>query len=191
MIFTFGVFAGLHPKGVAFWYERAVSHPSRLWLAAEAPWEVFGPVATGDAIPDELGDRMIETAVPIGKPERLKVGWNKAEMVRGFLDLSHHYRLYITTSEGSGFIAGKCRLKAVTFIHSPREVKLEALVGHDDALKVSVNDAPSISLPERVGFQPSRIKLQLRSGWNKLALVLDNDENVDWRWLGFLAGFPR
>jgi len=189
LIFTFGVFAGLHPKGVAFWYQKAVFHPSTHWLAVEAPWEVFGPLAVGDAIPDEIGDRTIETAVPIVKPERFKVGWNEAEMVQGFLDLSHHYRLYIMTSEGSGFIAGKCRLKAVTFIHSARDVKFEALIGHDDALRVSVNDAPGIKLPDQVGFQTSRIKLQLRSGWNKLALVLANDENVDWRWLGFSLAF--
>ncbi len=189
MIFTFGVFAGLHPKGVAFWYQRRTPALSPVWLAPDVPWKVFGPVGIGQEMPDDISDQVIETAVPIVRAERFSVGWSDAEMVQGFLDLSHHYRHYIMQRQGTGFIAGECRLRAVTFVHSPRELEIEAVVGHDDAIELSLNGAPASRLPARSGLQPSRIKLHFRPGWNKLAFVLDNDENVDWRWLGFSLAF--
>jgi hypothetical protein len=73
----------------------------------------------------------------------------------------------------------------VTFIQSPRDVNVEAIFGHDDAIEIWVNDVGVVRLPAGSGFLPSIVGLRLRPGWNKLSLVLDNDENTDWRWLGF------
>ena len=56
---------------------------------------------------------------------------------------------------------------------------------------VGVNDAPVAEILGRSGFGPARLSLKLRAGWNKLDLVVDNDENVNWRWCGISLAFDR
>jgi hypothetical protein len=106
-------------------------------------------------------------------------------MLSGFLDLTHHYRRFLMAEGGTGFVAGECRIKAITWIDSPDERTLSALIGHDDAVHVSVNGAAETTLPGRTGFGASPLTLPLRQGRNELSLVLENTENVNWRWLGF------
>jgi hypothetical protein len=185
MIFTFGVFAGLHPKAVAFWYQKAPRVLSDFSLAPDAPWKIFGPVGVGQQMPNDIGGKTVQVEVPIVRTERFAAGWRDTAMSQGFVDLSHHYRHYIMQRQGTGFIIGRCRVKAVTFIQSPRDVNVEAIFGHDDAIEIWVNDVGVVRLPAGSGFLPSIVGLRLRPGWNKLSLVLDNDENTDWRWLGF------
>lgn len=189
MIFTFGAFAGLHPEAVAFWYQRPPRVLSNSWIAPDATWRVFGPVGLGQRIPDDVGGNTIEAEVPIVRTERFRVGWEDAEMAQGFVDLSHHYRHYIMQREGTGFVAGRCRLKAVMFVRSPRYANVEAILGHDDAIELSLNDARIVRLVAGSGFLPSSVQMRLRPGWNKISLILDNDENTDWRWLGFSLAF--
>jgi hypothetical protein len=183
--FRFGCFAGLRPKGVAFWYQRPEPPATGPWLAPTIPWKAFGPVARDDELPRAVDHRSRETEVALAKPERFAVRWEDVTMASGFLDLTHHYRRFLMAEAGTGFVAGACRTKAVTWIDSPEERSLDALVGHDDAVSISLNGAMETALPARMGFGASPLTLPLRQGRNELAVVLDNAENVNWRWLGF------
>jgi hypothetical protein len=184
LIFDFGIFAGLHPKAVAFWYQEPNSHSRADWIAPNSPWKVFGPVAERLALPEEIDARTYDAEVTLAKPEQFKASWEDAEMISGFLDLTHHYRHFLTTTKGTGFVAGNCKLKAVTYVYSPKRQDLEAIIGHDDQVRVSLNDQSWITIPERTGFDAERVTLSLRRGWNKLAVVIHNRENVTWRWAG-------
>ena len=79
----------------------------------------------------------------------------------------------------------------LTYIYSPSQRNVNAILGHDDRLLVRVNDAPVAEVPDRSGFGPAGLSLKLRTGWNKLDLVVDNDENVNWRWCGISLAFDR
>lgn len=185
LVFTFGVFAGLQPKSVAFWYRKAGPLRTDDWFAPGGTWKVLGPFDESGMIPEKIDDRSYETEVAFAKRERLSIRWEDASMVSGFLDLTHHYRHYLFTTKGTGFVAGVCRIRALTYIYSPAAKQVEALIGHDDAVRVSVNDELSVALEAAEGFHPSFVKLNLRAGWNKLSLLIDNRENITWRWLGF------
>lgn len=104
--------------------------------------------------------------------------------VSGFLDLTHHYRHFLTTTKGTGFVAGNCQSKAVTYVYASRAQVVEAIIGHDDLVQVFINHGKGIKLPEEIGFRPSRVKLTLRRGWNRLTVLIHNRENVTWRWAG-------
>ena len=218
--FDFGIFAGLNPKAVAFWYQLpgpagspargprrrsaagvACGQPgwgasSQLgnWRVPNARWKVFGPVDETVPIPEKIDGRTYDAEVTLAKPEQFKASWQEAEMVSGFLDLTHHYRHFLTTTKGTGFVAGSCQSKAVTYVYTPEPLDVEAVIGHDDRLQVSVNDEKGITLPEQTGFHPARVTLKLRRGWNKLSVLIHNRENITWRWAGIslaLAGDHR
>jgi hypothetical protein len=61
---------------------------------------------------------------------------------------------------------------------------VEAIIGHDDQMQVSLNDQKTITLPEQTGFQAARVTLNLHRGWNKLSVLIHNRENITWRWAG-------
>jgi hypothetical protein len=182
--FDFGIFAGLNPKCVAFWYQKPGPRPSGNWEAPNARWKVFGPVDETVLIPEKIDGRTYDAAVTLAKPEQFKASWQEAEMVSGFLDLTHHYRHFLTTTKGTGFVAGNCQAKAVTYVYTPEPRDVEAVIGHDDRVQVSLNDERSITLPEQAGFHPARVMLKLRRGWNKLSVLIHNRENITWRWAG-------
>jgi len=185
LVFTFGIFAGLQPKSVAFWYQKNGPQPTEEWFAPSVTWKVFGPFDAGNMLPEKVDNRSYETEVAFAKPEQLSVRWEDASMFSGFLDLTHHYRHYLFTTKGTGFVAGACRIKALTYIYSPVAKRVETLIGHDDAVWLTVNDEKSVPLSAGAGFYPSLVKLNLHAGWNKLAVLIDNRENITWRWLGF------
>jgi hypothetical protein len=192
LLLTFGVFAGQHPRSVAFWYERPARLEAR-WHAPPVPFKVLGPLPPTATPPETVDGRSYPVEVALAKPERFAVQWEDVTSRDGFLDLTHHFRHYVMTAKGTGFVAGPARARAETCLFSPSEGGREALVGHDDALRVEVNGAAAAELPARMGFGASRVTLPLRAGWNRLSIVLDNDENVDWRWFGFslaLRGSP-
>jgi hypothetical protein len=56
---------------------------------------------------------------------------------------------------------------------------------------VRLNDATVAEIPGRSGFGPAHLNLKFHSGWNKLDLVIYNDENVNWRWSGISLAFDR
>lgn len=183
--FTFGIFAGLQPKSVAFWYQKPGLPEAAGWLAPDVPWKVLGPFDEKAVMPEKIDERVFETEVAIAKKERLSVRWVDAEMRSGFLDLTHHYRHYLMTTKGTGFVAGACQMRAITHVYSPTAQEIEALIGHDDAVEISVNHQQRRKLPAHVGFQPSLVRLKLDRGWNEWSVLVDNRENTDWRWLGF------
>jgi hypothetical protein len=182
--FTFGVFAGQHPKSVAFWYQRPAARRATPWRAVDAPWKVFGPVGDRSALSGEVDERGVETTVPVAKPERFEVRWEDATMEGGFLDLTHHFRHYAMTSQGTGFVAGASWTRAVAYVYSPVAQTVAAILGHDDAVAVDVDGARAVDLPASSGFRPSRISLRLHAGWNTLGLAIENRENTTWRWYG-------
>jgi hypothetical protein len=188
---TFGMFAGLRPKSVAFWYQRPEAPVTSTWKAIDAPWQVFGPIGIGAGLPSRPGTGGADTEVPLARPEHMAVRWEPAEMRSGFLDLTHHYRHFLMTAAGTGFVAGRSRFKVVTAIHAARAAEVNLLVGHDDGMAVTVNGRQAATLEARVGFQADRLRIDLVPGWNELALVLDNEENTTWRWSGVSLAVDR
>jgi len=189
--FLFGVFAGQHPRSVAFWYQAPEAAAQNEWLAFDIPWRVLGPLGTETALPDAVSEETYQTTVPIKDPTPLQERWQNAEMIAGFLDLTYQFRHYAMTESGTGYVAGESRTECITYIYSPTKKTVDALLGHDDAIIVRINDFTLPLLPERSGFGPSRLSLNLRAGWNKLSLALSNEENVDWRWSGVSLALRR
>lgn len=184
LLFDFGIFAGLDPKAVTYWYQKPNSRPANNWTTPDLPWKVFGPIDEGMSIPEKMDEETYDKEVTLAKLEQFAASWKDAQMVSGFLDLTHHYRHFLTTTKGTGFVAGNCHSKAVTYVYASRARVVEAIIGHDDLLEVFINDGKRIKLPEQIGFRPARVKLTLRRGWNKLTVLIHNRENVTWRWAG-------
>ena len=184
LLFDFGIFAGLHPMAVTYWYQKPNSRPANNWTAPDLPWKVFGPIDERMSIPEKIDEETYDREVTLAKPEQFAASWKDAQMVSGFLDLTHHYRHFLTTTKGTGFVAGNCQSKAVTYVYAPKTRDVEAIIGHDDLVEVFINDSKGIKLPEQIGFRPSRVKLTLRRGWNRLTVLIHNRENVTWRWAG-------
>jgi Protein of unknown function (DUF2961) len=181
--FLFGEFAGLHPKSVGFWYQ-AGSPNEHVWAAVDVPWYVLGPVNPAidpSATPD---DRVYESSVNVAVPRSIRARWQEAEMRGGFLDLTYHFRNYIMTRDGNGFVAGRCHFQLISYINAASRQDIEAMIGQDDGAELRVNGYVVARLPEHVGFHASLVKLPLRKGRNILCVALSNDDNVDWRWAG-------
>jgi hypothetical protein len=183
LLFTFGVFAGQHPKSIAFWYQRPAGGAAR-WQVPSVPFKVLGPAGPEDLLPAVVDDRSYPVEVNLAKPERFTVRWEGVTSRDGFLDLTHHFRHYVMTEKGTGFVTGAARARAETCLFASAAGKRDVLVGHDDAVQAEVNGSPPARLGAGPGFRASRLALPLRQGWNRLSLVLDNAENVDWRWFG-------
>jgi hypothetical protein len=182
--FTFGTFADHHPKSVAFWYQAATQPAGSEWRAVDVPWNVLGPLGKGTALPDRVDERTHESEVPIHQPARFAAHWQPAEMGHGFLDLTYHFRHYVMTRDGTGYVAGKSVTRLVTYVHAAAGQTLEARFGHDDSATVSLNGRSVASLQSGAGFHASLVALPVEKGWNELAITLENDENVNWRWCG-------
>lgn len=182
--FLFGVFAGMTPKSVAFWYQFPTTPQPARWIGVDAPWKVLGPLGPETSLPDTVDDRTYKTNVAINQPTELQERWQNVQMTSGFLDLTYQFRHYALIESGSGFVAGVSRTKLTTYIDSPSKKSVDVTLGHDDEVTLQLNDNAPIHLPSRSGLGPTRISLPLHSGWNKLSLVLSNDENVNWRWSG-------
>ncbi|MBV9767275.1 MAG: DUF2961 domain-containing protein [Acidobacteriaceae bacterium] len=178
--FLFGVFAGVEPKAVAFWYQQREPDRYAEWIGPDIPWKALGPLGP-DPIP--VGDAY-ESVVPFDRPVTLRVTWQDVAMIHGFADLTYLFRHAVFTSSGTGFIAGASTTRLNTHVFSPSHRSIGALFGHDDALAVMVNGALIASFTAHQGFAASQIDLPLESGWNALDLLISNDENINWRWVG-------
>jgi Protein of unknown function (DUF2961) len=189
--FSFGVFAGLHPKSVAFWYQLPGPAPESHWTALDAPWKILGPFGLDTLLPDAVTDKTYPTAVLIKEPTNLAERWQDAEMHSGFIDATYQFRHYAMIESGTGFVAGASKIRMLTYIYSPLPRNVNAIFGHDDRLLVRLNHATVAEIPGRSGFGPVHLSLKLRSGWNRLDLVAYNDENVNWRWCGISLAFDR
>jgi Protein of unknown function (DUF2961) len=189
--FSFGVFAGLHPKSVAFWYQLPGPVAESHWTVLDAPWKIFGPSGLDTLLPDAVTDKTYPTTVLIKEPTNLAERWQDAEMHSGFLDATYQFRHYAMIESGTGFVAGASKIRMLTYIYSPSLRNVNAIFGHDDRLLVRLNDATVAVIPDRSGFGPAHLNLKLHSGWNKLDLVIYNDENVNWRWSGISLAFDR
>ncbi len=128
---------------------------------------------------------MYPAVVLIKEPTKLAERWQNAEMRSGFLDATYQFRHYAMIESGTGFVAGASKTRMLTYIYSPSRRNVSAILGHDDRLLVRLNDAPVAEIRGSSGFGPARLSLKLRTGWNKLDLVVYNDENVNWRWCAF------
>ena len=181
--FLFGIFAGLQPKSVAFWYEFAKTSRHQ-WTGLEAPWKVLGPLAPNTPLPKAVSDQGYETTVAINKPTKITTHWQDAQMLSGFLDLTYQFRHYALTESGSGFVAGTSTTKLTTYIYSCSDRTISAILGHDDAVLVQANGITLSDFSQNYGFAPSSLSIPLRTGWNTLDLILSNDENTNWRWSG-------
>jgi Protein of unknown function (DUF2961) len=189
--FSFGVFAGLHPKSVAFWYQLPGPVAESHWTVLDAPWKIFGPSGLDTLLPDAVTDKTYPTTVLIKEPTNLAERWQDAEMHSGFLDATYQFRHYAMIESGTGFVAGASKIRMLTYIYSPSLRNVNAIFGHDDRLLVRLNDATVAVIPDRSGFGPAHLNLKFHSGWNKLDLVIYNDENVNWRWSGISLAFDR
>jgi len=184
--FLFGVFAGLEPKAVVFWYQDAETHRGD-WFAPDVPWQALGPL--GEKMAVNAG--VYETVVPFNNPVPLREKWKDAQMVHGFVDLTYLFRHYVFTSSGTGYVAGASKTRLATYIFSPSNRTVEALFGHDDALSIALNGSNLYSFAERYSFGASKTVLALKRGWNKLEVVVMNGENADWRWSGLSLAIAR
>jgi hypothetical protein len=182
--FSFGTFAGQHPKSVAFWYQVPGQPQSGTWRAADVPWNVLGPLAIGTALPDEVDDGIYNSNVTTWDPTPMAARWQPAEMAQGFLDLTYHFRHYAMTRGGTGAVAGHSVTRLITYAHSAEKQSLETQFGHDDVMTVNLNGKSVAYLPSGAGFHASAVVLPLEKGWNKLTVTLENDENLNWRWCG-------
>jgi hypothetical protein len=183
LLFTFGIFAGQHPRSVAFWYQRPATGRSG-WRAPSVPFKVLGPMESEATPPETVDGRSYPVEVSLARPERFAVQWEDATSRDGFLDLTHHFRHYVMTEKGTGFVTGAVRARAETCLFAPAAGRREVLVGHDDAVQVAVGGSAVARLDAEPGFRASPLAVPLRKGWNRLSFVLDNAENVDWRWFG-------
>ena len=182
--FTFGTFAGRNPKSVAFWYQAPGATQSGEWRAVDVPWNVLGPLAEKTATPDRVDDAAYKTEVPFYQLFGYEARWEPTPMKHGFLDLTHHFRHYTMTREGTGYVVGRGTIRLITYVHADESRSLETLFGHDDAMTVSLNGKPVGSYNTTAGFRASQCLLPLQAGWNKLVVTTENDENNNWRWWG-------
>jgi hypothetical protein len=188
--FLFGAFAGLQPKSVAFWYQLPPTHQQQ-WVGLDASWKVLGPLGPETPLPSTVSDQSYETIVAINKPTQLMEHWQDIQMLSGFLDLTYQFRHYALVESGSGFVAGTSRTKLTTYIYSASEKTVNAILGHDDGVLVQANGVTLYNFPGSSGFAPSSLRIPLHTGWNRLDLVLSNDENVNWRWSGISLALQR
>ncbi len=172
---------------MAFWYQSPglEDEDQDSWIAPEAPWKVLGPLAMTQMFP--AGDDLegMATKVLLNAAEAIDISWQPVPMHAGFLDLCHHYRHFITRTSGTGFIAGDGQYRAVTDLYVPAAESMKWRIGHDDQLVVRINGQPAQPLNEAAGFQASIIPVNLKAGWNRVEITLENHENVNWRWAGF------
>ena len=112
-------------------------------------------------------------------------------MYAGFLDATYQFRHYAMTERGTGFVAGAGKTELVTWVHVTSARNLSAILGHDDRAGLRVNTREVADIPARTGFGSQPLTLPLRGGWNKLTLILYNDENLNWRWSGFSLAFDQ
>jgi hypothetical protein len=190
MQFLFGVFAGQHPKSVAFWYQAPRAKESR-WSTCDIPWKILGPVDVNSALSNTVSDATLVTTVPIDVPTELHEQWQDTILHAGFLDASYQFRHYAMTERGTGFVAGAGKTQLVTWVHVTRARNVSAILGHDDRAGLRVNTGEVVDIRGRPGFGSEPLTLRLQGGWNKLTLILYNDENVNWRWCGFSLAFDR
>jgi hypothetical protein len=153
-------------------------------MGLDAPWKTLGPLGPETPLPRAVSDQSYETVVTINKPTKLAERWQDTQMLSGFLDLTYQFRHYALIESGSGFVAGASRTKLTTYIYSTSKKTVNAILGHDDELLVQVDEVTLTDLPGSSGFGPSSLRIPLHAGWNKLDLVLSNDEKVNWRWSG-------
>jgi len=182
--FLFGTFADQSPKSVAFWYQYRETHTKKKWLGVNAPWKVFGPADSTASFPYEPGNATYKTVIPINKPTEIEAQWQDAEMQDGFIDLTYNFRHFTLTKSGTGFIVGSSKTELVTYVHSSTVATMTAMLGQDDGAQIQINGKPVAQLRPSQGLTGSIVHLPLNPGWNKLSVVLANDENSDWRWLG-------
>ncbi len=185
----FGVFAGQHPKSVAFWYQLPAPATRTAWHKFDVPWKILGPLGLDTALREAVSDTSYETVISLNHPTKLEERWRDVEMRSGFLDASYQFRHYTMIEKGTGFVAGTGKTEIVTYLYVPSRRKLRALLGHDDQATVTVNGVETASLPAQRGFHPSRLSMSLNAGWNQLVIIIYNDENVNWRWSGVSLSF--
>lgn len=188
--FLFGVFAGQYPKSVAFWYQLPSAPSKTDWVTTHTPWNILGPLSLDTPLSDTVSGKTYPTVIPLNNPTPVEERWQKSEIRSGFFDATYQFRHYVMIEKGTGFVVGSGKTKLITYIYSPSNRKLEAILGHDDRVIVTTNDG-ELELPAQYGFGPSRIQFRLRRGWNKMDVLVFNDENVDWRWCGISLAFDN
>lgn len=188
--FLFGVFAGQHPKSVAFWYQYP-QVGTKDWLTFDVPWNILGPSDEKAALPDTITGGDVQTTVPINQPTPLTEHWQEAQMHAGFLDTTYQFRHYVLTERGTGFIPGRSKSKLITYVFSPSARTVRTILGHDDEISLKLNDDIPQELTGVNGFAGTPLSIRLRKGWNRLVVTLYNDENVNWRWSGFSMAFEK
>jgi hypothetical protein len=189
--FLFGVFAGQHPKSVAFWYQAPDHTKESRWRTFDIPWKILGPADVNAALSNAGWGATLITTLPINVPTELHEQWQDTTMYAGFLDATYQFRHYAMTERGTGFVAGAGKTQLVTWVHVTSARNLSAILGHDDRAGLRVNTREVADIPSCNGFGPQPLTLPLQSGWNKLTLTLYNDENLNWRWSGFSLAFDR
>jgi hypothetical protein len=73
--FLFGIFAGLQPKSVAFWYQVPATSRQGQWIGRDALCKVLGPLGLETPLPKAVCEQSYETTVVINKPTKLTERW--------------------------------------------------------------------------------------------------------------------
>ncbi len=138
-------------------------------------WYVIGPFPNERKSEEErLG---LDTVYP---PEK-EIELNKSYLGADSQQVS--WKLYKTPESGRFQLWDKVKpyelvvAYALTYIYSPKDQAVPLLVGSDDGIKIFLNDKPihekllvRISEPDQ-----DRVPLQLKKGWNKLLLKVENN----------------
>jgi hypothetical protein len=172
---------------VAFWYQKPEQKRSSedFWIAEEIPWAVLGPLGLDQPLPKDPDAGEHPAEVVLNKPEKVTIAWRPVVMTDGFLDLCHHYRHFLSRVAGTGYIPGEGRYCCVTHVFAPEARTVNWRLGHDDRLTLRINESRPLMLKGSDGFQASVVPVRLQAGWNRVAVTLENRENVNWRWAGF------
>ncbi|MCE5269721.1 DUF2961 domain-containing protein [bacterium] len=183
--FDWGVFKGVMPKAVAFWYQKELTSKETkdLTYTVSGPFrlEQFGSLAPGKALPDSVYIRKTD------KTFARKLWSQRAQ--NGFVELCHAYRQYANTIPPSpGDLEFDCCYFAETRIWAARAAETMFLVGCDDRIQVYLNGKLLGENPGRQEPDPYRqftLSGKLNAGENRVRVVLANTTNFNWKWTGF------
>ena len=148
---------------------------------------MLGPLADAKKLPQQVDDRSYKTIVPSANPVRLTARWEtyqhdrrRARSDRSFPALHHDPR--------RERILDRQECDATHYLCPFRQeaATLRSASAHDDAVRLSVNGKELAALPGGDGLRSSAAVLPLNAGWNELAITLENENNVDWRWNGLM-----
>ncbi|MEJ2636001.1 MAG: DUF2961 domain-containing protein [Calditrichia bacterium] len=159
-------------SGFAVGLDAFIVDPVREYIPE---WYVIGP------FPNERKSEEERLGLATVYPPEKEIDLNKSYL--GADSQQVNWKLYKTPESGRFQLWDKVKpfelvvSYALTYIYSPKDQAVPLLVGSDDGIKIFLNDKPihekllvRISEPDQ-----DRVPLQLKKGWNKLLLKVENN----------------